>query len=98
MPKTPKQDVEDDPMFDTSDEAINRAHNRRLALLCERIENLREEKKGIADDERDVFAEAKAVGYDTKMVRELLKLRKMSADDRAEYDSILAVYRDEVGI
>ena len=53
------------------------ATDDRLRLLIERIERLEEEKKGIADDIRDVYAEAKAVGYDTKIMRQIIKLRKM---------------------
>ena len=49
----------------------------RLRLLIERIERLEEEKKGIADDVRDVYAEAKAVGYDPKIMRQIVRLRKM---------------------
>ena len=56
----------------------------RLRLLIERVERLEEEKKGIADDIRDVYAEAKAVGYDAKIMRQIVRLRKMKPDDRAE--------------
>ena len=55
----------------------------RLRLLIERIERLEEEKKGIADDVKDVYAEAKAVGYDVKMMRQVIKLRKLREDERA---------------
>lgn len=70
----------------------------RLRLLLERIERLREEKKGIADDERDVFAEEKAVGYDTKIMREILKLRAMKPDDRAEMETVLDTYKTALGM
>ena len=55
----------------------------RLRLLIERVERLEEEKKGIADDIRDIYAEAKAVGYDAKIMRQIVRLRKMKPDDRA---------------
>ena len=53
------------------------ATDDRLRLLIERVERLEEEKKGIADDIRDVYAEAKAVGYDAKIMRQIVRLRKM---------------------
>lgn len=70
----------------------------RLRLLIERVERLEEEKKGIADDIRDVYAEAKAVGYDAKIMREIVKLRKMKPDDRAERDAILELYKSALGM
>ncbi|HTN15823.1 MAG TPA: DUF2312 domain-containing protein [Sphingomonadaceae bacterium] len=70
----------------------------RLRLLIERVERLEEEKKGIADDIRDVYAEAKAVGYDAKIMRQIVRLRKMSPDDRAEMEAILDTYKAALGI
>lgn len=96
--KTADNDIDDDPMFDVSDKAKRKALDRRLILLLERIERLREEKKGIADDEKDVFAEGKALGYDTKLMRAMLNLRKMNPDDRAELDALLDTYRAAIGL
>jgi uncharacterized protein (UPF0335 family) len=76
----------------------SRASDDRLRLLIERIERLEEEKKGISDDIRDVYAEAKAVGYDARIMREVVKLRKMNPDDRAERDAILEIYRCALGL
>ena len=70
----------------------------RLRLLIERIERLEEEKKGIADDIRDVYSEGKAVGYDAKIMRIIVRLRKMSAHDRQEQDAILETYKSALGI
>lgn len=70
----------------------------RLRLLIERIERLEEEKKGIADDIKDVYAEAKAVGYDTKILRAVIRLRKMRPDDRAEYQAVLDTYMVALGL
>lgn len=70
----------------------------RLRLLIERIERLEEEKKGIADDIADVYNEGKAVGYDAKMMREIIRLRKMKPDDRAERDAILEAYKAALGM
>ena len=70
----------------------------RLRLLIERAERLEEEKKGISDDIRDVFAEAKAVGYDVKIMRQILKLRKMRPDDIREMEMVLDTYKAALGI
>ena len=74
------------------------ATDDRLRLLIERIERLEEEKKGIADDVRDVYAEAKAVGYDPKIMRQIVRLRKMPVHDRKEMEAILDVYKSALGI
>lgn len=74
------------------------ATDDRLRLLIERIERLEEEKKGIADDIRDVYAEAKAVGYDTKIMRQIVRLRKMKPDDRAEMETVLETYKAALGL
>ena len=74
------------------------ATDDRLLLLIERVERLEEEKKGIADDIRDVYAEAKAVGYDSKIMRQIVRLRKMKPDDRAEMETILDLYKAALGL
>ena len=65
----------------------------RLRSLIERIERLEEEKKALSGDIRDVFAKAKSAGFDVKIMREILKLRKMSAADRDEREFLLDIYR-----
>ncbi|MFN0045044.1 MAG: DUF2312 domain-containing protein [Sphingorhabdus sp.] len=72
--------------------------NEQLRLFMERIERLDEEKKGISDDIRDVFSEAKSQGYDTKIMRQILKLRKMSNDDRQEMEALLDTYKSALGL
>jgi uncharacterized protein (UPF0335 family) len=72
--------------------------NDQLRLFMERIERLDEEKKGISDDIRDVFSEAKSQGYDNKIMRQILKLRKMTSDDRAEMEALLDVYKSALGL
>lgn len=74
------------------------ATDDRLRLLIERIERLEEEKKGLADDIRDVYAEAKAVGYDAKIMRQIVKLRAMKPDDRSEMETVLEVYKAALGL
>ncbi len=70
----------------------------RLRLLIERVERLEEEKKGIQDDIKDVYAEAKAVGYDTKIMKQIVRLRKMKPDDRREMDMLLDTYKNALGL
>ena len=65
----------------------------RLRSIIERVERLEEEKSGIQSDIRDVLAEAKSVGYDVKIIRIILKLRKMNAADRDEQEALTDTYR-----
>ena len=80
---------------------IDADHNRAaedLRLFLERIETLEEEKKGIADDIRDVYAEAKGNGWDTKTMRRLVALRKLDPDARAEQQALLETYAKAIGL
>jgi uncharacterized protein (UPF0335 family) len=70
----------------------------QLRLFIERIERLEEEKKGIADDVKDVYSEAKANGYDTKTMRAIVRLRKMEKHARDEADALLETYRNALGL
>ncbi len=84
-------------MAEANDTDAN-ATDDRLRLLIERVERLEEEKKGTADDIRDVYAEAKAVGYDAKIMRQIVRLRKMKPDDRSEQEMILDTYKNALGM
>jgi uncharacterized protein (UPF0335 family) len=79
-------------------EAGHNSADDRLRLLIERIERLNEEKQAIANDIKDVFVEAKAVGYDPKIMREVIRLRAMKPDDLAERDMLLETYRNALGL
>lgn len=70
----------------------------QLRLFIERIERLEEEKKGFADDIKDVYAEMKSTGYDTKTVRKIVRLRKMEKHHRDEADALLETYRAALNI
>ncbi len=70
----------------------------QLRLLIERIERLEEEKKGIADDIKDVYGEAKATGFDTKTMRTIIRLRKMEKHHREEAEMLLETYKAALGI
>ena len=69
-----------------------------LRQLIERIERLEEEKKAQADDIKDVYAEAKARGYDPKTMRQIVRLRKMEAHARQEADALLETYMAALGM
>jgi uncharacterized protein (UPF0335 family) len=70
----------------------------QLRLFIERIERLEEEKKGIADDIKDVYAEAKSTGFDTQTMRHIVRLRKMEKHHRDEADALLETYRNALGL
>lgn len=74
------------------------ATDDRLRLLIERVERLEEEKKGISDDIKDVYAEAKAVGYDTKIMKKMVKLRKQTRDARLEEEALTETYKAALGL
>ena len=70
----------------------------QLRSFIERYERLEAEKQDIADQQKEVLAEAKGAGYDTAILREIIKLRKMDPDERAEKEAILQVYLDALGL
>ncbi|MAM40683.1 MAG: DUF2312 domain-containing protein [Erythrobacter sp.] len=70
----------------------------QLRKFIERIERLEEEKKGIGDDIKDVYLEAKANGYDGKIMRQIIRLRKMQPHDRQEMEAILQTYLAALGM
>lgn len=70
----------------------------KLRSYVERIERLEEDKAGIASDIRDVFAEAKSNGFDVKAMRQILKLRKMKANERTEAEYMLDLYKRALGM
>lgn len=70
----------------------------QLRLYIERIERLEEEKKGIRDDIKDVYLEAKANGYDVKTMRNIVRLRRLEAHARQEADALLETYKNALGI
>lgn len=70
----------------------------RLKQYIERIERLEEEKSGIAEDIRDVYAQSKSAGYDIKAIRQVIKLRKMDRQKRQEQEEILELYKSAIGL
>ena len=70
----------------------------QLRSYVERIERLEEEKAAIAADVREVYAEAKANGFDVKIMRQVLRLRKLNHDDRSEQEALLDLYKRALGM
>ena len=70
----------------------------QLRAFVERIERLEEEKKEIAEQVKEVFAELKGQGFDVKAIRQILKLRKQDPDDRAEEVAVLDLYMSALGM
>jgi len=70
----------------------------RLRSFIERIERLEEEKAALSADSREVFAEAKANGFDTKIMRQVLRLRKLDRDDLQEQEHLLDLYKRALGM
>lgn len=70
----------------------------QLSQLVARIERLEEEKKALADDIREVYAEAKAHGFEVKILRQVIRLRKLDRAELAEQESLLEIYMDALGM
>jgi len=70
----------------------------QLRLFIERIERLEEEKKGLGDDIKDVYLEARANGYDVKTMRAIIRLRRMERNARQEAEALLETYKNALGL
>ena len=70
----------------------------RLRSFIDRIERLEEEKKAIAEDIKEVYAESKALGFDTKIIRKIVSLRKMEDHERNEQEELIEVYKQAIGM
>ena len=71
---------------------------QRLKAYIERIERLEEEKAGLAEDVKDIYAEAKPAGFDVKTMRAVVKIRKMDNEKRREQEELLSLYKSAIGI
>ena len=80
------------------DEPATKFAKDQLKAIIERIERLEEEKKTISDDIRDVYGEAKGNGFDVKVLRTIVRLRKMDSDERREQEAVLETYMQALGM
>jgi uncharacterized protein (UPF0335 family) len=70
----------------------------RLRSFIQRIEKLEEDKAAVGEDLKEVYAEAKGVGFDTKIIRQIVRLRKMELEKRRENDELLELYKAAIGM
>ena len=85
-------DIQNNEIVDT------KPHDNRLKNFIERIERLEEEKNNILADIKEVYSEAKSSGYEPKIMRKVLIIRKMDVDERLEQEALLDTYRNVLGI
>lgn len=93
-----KSRMKPDPDFDVARDKAYRVTAGELRQFIERFERLDSEKRDIADEQKEVMAEAKARGYDTKVMRKIVALRKRDKDDIAEEEAVLAMYLNALGM
>lgn len=103
MSETADNVTEFSPSEETAEQAseardVGGVSGERLRSFIERIERLEEEKAHIAEDIKEVYAEAKGVGYDTKTIRKVIALRKMDGEKRRESEELLDLYKTAVGM
>ena len=89
--------MKDDVIEDAAGDA-HRVAAAELRQFVERYERLEEERRGLAEQQKEVMAEAKGRGYDTRVLRKVVALRKRDRDDIAEEEAVLALYREALGM
>lgn len=77
---------------------VNGIHGDQLRSIVDRVERLEEEKAGLAADIREIYAEAKGNGYDTKALRQIVRLRKLEVAERHEQEMVLDTYKVALGM
>lgn len=96
MSKTPGIGHNSGDEDDTQD--VGGIAGKRLKSFLDRIERLQEEKQGLTDDIKDIYAEAKGVGFDVKTMRKLIKARRMDTDKRREEEELFELYCAAIGL
>lgn len=86
------------PAEKSNDDTAHSFAKGQLKAIIERIEKLEEERKAISDDIKDVYGEAKGNGFDVKVLRTIIRLRKQDADERQEQETILETYMQALGM
>ena len=85
-------------MDETSNDNVYRVTREEIRSFVERIENLNIEKNEISEQQKDVFAEAKSRGYDTRILRKVVSMRKRAPQDLSEEEAILEIYREALDL
>lgn len=85
--------------FPTGEAAdVDGVAGKRLKAIIERVERLEEEKTALAEDIKEVYGEAKATGFDVKIIRKIIRMRKMETEKRREEEELLEVYKAAIGM
>lgn len=79
-------------------ESSGEISSERLKSFIKRIEKLEEDKAAVSEDLKEVYAEAKGTGFDTKIIRKIISLRKMELEKRREMDELLDLYKSAIGM
>lgn len=82
----------------STEEKPSNIAGERLRSIIERIERLEEERKALANDIKDIFSEAKSAGFDVKVIRQLLRIRKQEPAEVEEQETLLDIYRRAIGM
>jgi uncharacterized protein (UPF0335 family) len=85
-------------MDESSNDSVYRVTREEIRSFVERIENLNIEKNEISEQQKDVFAEAKSRGYDTRILRKVVSMRKRDPQDLSEEEAILEIYREALDL
>ena len=85
-------------MDESSNDKVYRVTREEIRSFVERIENLNIEKNEISEQQKDVFAEAKSRGYDTRILRKVVSMRKRDPQDLSEEEAILEIYREALNL
>ena len=93
-----KPPMKPDPSFDAAADNTYRVTADELRSFIERFERLDAEKKDIADQQKEVMCEAKSRGYDTKVLRKIIALRRRDKDDIAEEEAVMDMYKEALGM
>lgn len=87
-----------DQIIEEEDRIVMNVAAEELRLFIERIERLEEDKRGVMDDIKDVYSEAKSRGFDAKIMRQIIKLRAMEKHERQEWEAVLDTYIAALGM
>lgn len=87
-----------DDAANTNVESVDKATAARLKSIIERVERLEEEKSALAEDIKEVYGEAKATGFDPKIIRKVIRLRKLDLEKRREEEMLLETYKAAIGM
>ena len=88
----------DDAPADRAASAVGGIAADRLRSIIERVERLEEERKALGSDIKDIFAEAKSAGFDVKVIRQIIRIRKQEPSDVEEQETLLDIYRRALGM